>query len=101
MAYEVVLTDRAMRDFAAIFDEIDAAHSQTAALWYLGMKAAILSLQKLPKRCPMTPEDQRLHHLLYGRKPNVYRIIYRIVESNRRVDVLHIRHGSRQPFVKV
>jgi toxin ParE1/3/4 len=45
-----------------------------------------------------SPDDARLRHLLYGRKPNVYRIIYAIDEGNRVVTVLHIRHGSRKAF---
>jgi toxin ParE1/3/4 len=37
-----------------------------------------------------------LRHLLYGRKPYVYRVIYRVVERQKQVEVLHIRHGARQ-----
>jgi mRNA-degrading endonuclease RelE of RelBE toxin-antitoxin system len=36
--------------------------------------------------------------LLYGRKPNVYRIIYAIDERNSVVAVLHIRHGAHKAF---
>jgi toxin ParE1/3/4 len=96
MTYSVVLAERAMRDLAALFDEIDGAHSQAAARWYKGMKAVILSLEKMPGRCPAAPENARLRHLLYGRRPNLYRVLYRIVEKERRVEVLHIRHSRRQ-----
>jgi mRNA-degrading endonuclease RelE of RelBE toxin-antitoxin system len=34
--------------------------------------------------------------LLYGHKPHIYRIIYRVVERHKRVDVVHIRHGARR-----
>jgi len=27
-----------------------------------------------------------------------YRVIYRVVEKQKQVDVLHIRHGARQEF---
>jgi len=40
----------------------------------------------------------RLRHLLYGHKPHVYRLIYRIVEKPKRVEVLHIRHGAMNKF---
>ena len=43
----------------------------------------------------MIPEDGRLRHLLYGRKPNVYRVIYEINKQDQVVTVLHIRHGRR------
>jgi mRNA-degrading endonuclease RelE of RelBE toxin-antitoxin system len=36
--------------------------------------------------------------LLFGKKPNVYRVIFSIEESARVVRVVHIRHGARQPL---
>jgi len=44
------------------------------------------------------PEDRDLRQLLYGNKPHIYRVIYRILENQKHVDVLHIRHGARQNF---
>jgi plasmid stabilization system protein ParE len=96
MAYLVRLSARAERDFASLYEEIDAEHSDAALEWYRGLKEAILSLSEHPKRCPRTPEDARLRHLLYGNQPHVYRVIYRIHEKQSRVDVLHIRHGARR-----
>jgi hypothetical protein len=45
------------------------------------------------------PEDSRLRHLLHGRKPNLYRVIYAIDDEREVVTVLHIRHGRRDAFV--
>lgn len=78
--------------------EIDAGESQAALRWYRGLKEAVLSLRDSPNRCPHTPEGRHLRHLLYGNKPHVYRVIFRVVERQKRVDVLHIRHGARRPF---
>ena len=61
-----------------------------------GLKQAILSLEQNPNRNPATPESDRLRHLLYGNKPHVYRVIYRVLEKQKQVQVLHIRHGARQ-----
>ena len=96
MAYDINITARAERDFAGLFDEIHAGYSETAWTWYRGLKDAILSLEKLPNRCPATPENPQLRHLLYGRKPGVYRVIYRVLEKQKHVEVLHIRHGARR-----
>lgn len=98
MAYLVSITARAERDLLALYNEINAEQSNHAAKWYAGMKKAVLSLERLPHRCPATPERADLRHLLYGRKPNVYRIVYRIVETRKRVEVLHNRHGARRPI---
>jgi prevent-host-death family protein len=48
--------------------------------------------------CPGTPENKRLRHLLYGQKPHLYRVTYRVGTRRRQVDVLHIRQGARRKF---
>ncbi len=98
MACLVNLTLRAERDLALIFHAINAGHSEAALKWYRGLKKAILGLEEQPNRCPETPENAKLRHLLYGHKPHIYRVIYRVAEKSKQVDVLHIRHGSRQRF---
>jgi plasmid stabilization system protein ParE len=80
MAYRVNVTARAERDLALIFDAINAEHSEAALKWYRGLKEAILSLEQQPNRCPETPENSKLRHLLYGHKPHIYRLIYRVIE---------------------
>jgi toxin ParE1/3/4 len=98
MIYNVILARRVERDFAILFDNINAAESQSAARWYKGLKRAILSLERMPARCPVTNENPHFRHLFYGRRPNVYRALFRIMEKKARVEVLHIRHGGRRPF---
>ena len=98
MAHLVNVTARAERDLALLFHEISAEHSDAALKWYRGLKESILSLEEHPNRCPETPENAKLRHLLYGHKPHIYRVIYRVTEKHKQVDVLHIRHGTRQRF---
>jgi toxin ParE1/3/4 len=89
---------RAQRDLAGIYGSINAQTSDAALIWYAGLRKAIRSLRSNPNRCPATPENKDLRHLLYGSKPYIYRVIYRIKESQKEVDILHIRHGARQEF---
>jgi len=98
MEYRVKIMPRAERDLSGIYDWIGAHSSDAALTWYRGLKDAIRTLRNSPNRCPVTPEDRHLRHLLYGSKPHVYRVIYRILEKQKRVDVLHIRHAARQEF---
>jgi len=98
MAYLVNISTRAQRDLAQIYKRIDADDSDAALKWYRGFKQAILRLEEQPNRCPVTPENDKLRHLLYGNKPRVFRAIYRVAEKQKQVDVLHIRHGARQAF---
>ena len=94
MEYVVELTIRAQRDLERLYEDIDALSSKAARRWYFGLYEQILSLENLPYRCAVTPENKKLRHLLYGRGHNAYRVIYRIAWT--KVQVLHIRHGARQ-----
>jgi plasmid stabilization system protein ParE len=96
MAYLVNITVRAERDFVSLHEELHAGDSKAAKRWYSGLKEAVLTLERLPNRCPTTPENPQLRQLLYGRKPHVYRVIYRVLNVEKRVDILHIRHGARR-----
>jgi toxin ParE1/3/4 len=96
MEYTVNLTARAERDLAKLYEDTNAEHSEAARKWYLGLKKEILSLETLPLRCPVTPENASLRHLLSGHGHNTYRVIYRV--TGKQVDVLHIRHGARRQF---
>jgi len=98
VVYVVSIAPRAERDLANLYEYIDAERSHTALNWYLGLSRAILSLENHPKRCAVTPESPELRHLLYGRKPRVYRVIFRILEKQNKVEILHIRHGRQEEF---
>lgn len=95
MAYRVKIMPRAQRDLALIFTYIHAASSPAAVDWYWGLKDTIGTLRNHPGRCPVTPENGSLRHLLYGKRPHVYRVIFRIAESRKAVEVLTIHHGAR------
>lgn len=95
MAYRVDITERAERDLESIYSTIGADDSPQAAAWFNGLERAILSLDEHPSRGALIPEGSGLRHLLYGRKPHVYRIIYAVDGRDSRVTVLHIRHGAR------
>ncbi|MGA3159847.1 MAG: type II toxin-antitoxin system RelE/ParE family toxin [Terracidiphilus sp.] len=98
MAYLIDITDRAERDLDSVFEEIHASDSEAALKWYKGLYEAILTLERLPHRCPSTRENRQFRHLLYGHKPHVYRVIYRILDKQKLVEVLHVRHGARREF---
>ncbi|HEY3974481.1 MAG TPA: type II toxin-antitoxin system RelE/ParE family toxin [Candidatus Sulfotelmatobacter sp.] len=98
MAYLVRIAARAERDLVGIYEYIRAGESSAALRWYEGLRQAILTLAEHPNRCPVTPESKQFRHLLYGNKPHVYRVIYRILEKPKRVAIVHIRHGARRRF---
>jgi toxin ParE1/3/4 len=96
MPYLVNITTRAERDLAHLYEEINAENSHAAQKCYRGLKKAILALENRPNRCPFTRKRDNLRHLLYGRKPHIYRVIFRVLQKHKQVEILHIRHGARR-----
>jgi toxin ParE1/3/4 len=98
MAYLVKIMPRAERDLTEIYAAIGAEDSDAAFRWFRNLELAIFTLEEFPNRCPVTPESKHLRHLLYGNKPHVYRIIYRVLEQRKEVEILTIRHGAMDKF---
>jgi len=98
MGYVINITSRAERDLADLYTEINGERSDAARKWYRGLKDAILSLEEQPNRCPVTSESGQLRHLLCGHRRHIYRVIYRVLEKQQCVHILHIRHGARRKF---
>ncbi|HKB99034.1 MAG TPA: type II toxin-antitoxin system RelE/ParE family toxin [Terriglobales bacterium] len=100
MTYLVEFTSRAVRDLEILYIEKNAAESYTAARWYNNLELAVYALALHPQRCPVAPETRsvkrKLRHLLYGKRPHVYRVIYEVDEKWRAVLVLAVRHGARR-----
>ncbi len=66
-----------------------------ATRWYDGITEAILSLDTMPRRCPVIPEKDSFkielrHHLFHS-----HRIIFYIDEEVGTVHVLRVYHGAR------
>ena len=98
MAYSVEFSRRAERDLGQIFASIHAADSRAAAYWVDGLQSHIEKLATLPDRGTLTRYDSKLRFLLYGNKPHIYRILYRVDHQSKRVEIVHIRHGARAPL---
>jgi toxin ParE1/3/4 len=99
MKYLVRLTGRALQDMEAIYNFVEGEASQQAFTWFNRLAKAIYTLERFPDRGPVITENKKLRHLLFGKKPHIYRIIYAVDERNHVVNVLHIRHGVRAAFL--
>ena len=101
MTFRVETTIEAEQDADDILAWLLSEHAgETGMRWFVALRDAIASLAEFPARCPLAPENEvfpfEVRHLLYGRKPHVYRILFTIEDET--VYVLHIRHGRRQPL---
>ena len=82
----------------AIYEFIHAEASENGFAWFNDLAREIYSLERFPERGAVIPESKKLRHLLFGKKPSTYRIIYALDKRNYVVSVLHIRHGARAPL---
>ena len=103
MAFRVKTTTKAKRDLDDILTRLLSREAGEAGLRLVSRThRAVATLADSPQCCALTPENAvfpfEVRHLLYGRKPHVYRIIFTIEDNT--VSVLHIRHGRRQPIAK-
>ena len=98
MKYQVDITDQADGEAEEAYLWILERSPEGAARWWNGLEAAILSLEDMPTRCPLAPEneefEEEIRELLHGKRQHRYRILFAIREQ--RVVVLHIRHGARE-----
>ncbi len=95
MEYLVRLTFRALRDLESIYEFIQADNSNAAFAWFNDLAKTIETLERHPERGSAVAESKSHRQLLFGEKPDVYRIIYSIDKRKAFVNVLHIRHGAR------
>jgi plasmid stabilization system protein ParE len=98
MKYQVVVTDQADTEAEGAYLWILERSPDGAAQWWNGLEVAILSLERMPTRCPFAPEndvfDEEIRQLLYGKRQHRYRILFTVREQT--VVILHIRHGVRE-----
>jgi len=95
MRYLVRLTERALRDVTSIYEYVELTCLESAFAWFNDLEEAVYSLERYPERGRVIPENKKLGHLLFGKRPTVYRIIYAVHKRRLVVNILHIRHGAR------
>lgn len=95
MRYRVEFADQAKSDLFEIYLWIAEDSAVDAARWVVTLESKILGLDVSPERCVIAPENEEIEEsevrqLLVDR----YRVLFIVRE--RKVFVLHIRHGSRR-----
>jgi len=99
MPYRVEIARNAEAELEELYLWVVARAPHQGAKWFNGLERAVLSLDLLPKRCPVAQESMDSDHpvpvLSYGRKPHAYRIFFTVDDDYQRVRVVHIRRGAR------
>lgn len=93
ITYSVEITPAAERDVEEIWTYISADSPGNATAFILRLEEQIATLEHVPERCSLIPENELLgtsyRQLLFG----AYRTIFRL--TGKSVYVLRIIHGAR------
>jgi toxin ParE1/3/4 len=101
MTYRIVVTARARADAIVSFRWIAERSPDAATRWSAGLQKAITKLGQFPDRNPVAEEESEqvgitLRQMLYGRRPNVYRILYPVEGDT--INLHYIRHSAQGPI---
>ncbi len=97
--YNINFAPTAAADLAETLTSLEAEAPQEVREWYATIKPHIKTLERLPKRCPLSAENklwgnEPIRQLLFMGYPSKYRILFTINEQQ--VQILNIRHGARR-----
>jgi plasmid stabilization system protein ParE len=98
LAFHVDITEPALSDAEDYVYYIRDVRKEPEAAerWFRGLVQAIYSLEDLPERCPLIPEQDEfsfeIRHLIYFS----HRIIFGVEPDKKRVVIYRVYHGSRQ-----
>ena len=89
----VHLLPEAIVDLETIGDYIAQDNPRRAVTFIQELRDKCLSLADMPLAFPVVPRYERygIRHRVYGN----YQIFYRVIESDDRIDVVHILHSAR------
>ncbi|MEN1679694.1 MAG: type II toxin-antitoxin system RelE/ParE family toxin [Planctomycetota bacterium] len=97
--YRVTISDEALEGVERYLDYIEeqSGTSRVAARWWEKALAGIFSLETMPHRCPLAPEDEFAERTIRVLIVDKFLFLYTIDEEDSVVRVLDCRHGSQQP----
>ena len=98
LAFNIDITDPALADaetYVRFIRDI-RQEPEAAQRWFRGLVQAIFSLEEMPERCPIIPEQDEfsfeIRHLIYFS----HRIIFRVEAEAKQVVVYRVYHGSQR-----
>ncbi|MBU0988788.1 MAG: type II toxin-antitoxin system RelE/ParE family toxin, partial [Proteobacteria bacterium] len=86
-------TEKASSNLEGIFEYISRDSRLYAARYVRALIAATKRLETMPRSGRVVPEfeDPELREVIYGN----YRIVYRVAETNKDIEILAVVHGAR------
>ncbi len=90
--YTVIIEHPAEEEAERAYLHINEQAPLNAERWWNGLVDAILSLEEMPKRCPLAREDARFDEDIRQLVYKSHRILFTL--RGDRVHILHIRHSA-------
>ena len=98
MKYRVQLQRLARQDLWAVYRRAASCAPATASRWLDRFERTLQTLDERPDRCPLAHESAKVavevRVLLFGRQPNVFRVLFTV--DGDAVRVLRIRRAQRR-----
>ena len=98
--FEVVIHQDAIDDLMRSYTFVQKHAPNTVAKWLKRLQMHVKTLSRNPQRCPIARESKRVflevRELHFGRRPNVFRILFNIDEKTVRVLKI-VRAQRRSP----
>lgn len=105
MKYRIEVSSIAETEADTAFLQISQTTSiEKARHWQANLLKAIESLAQMPRRCPLSRENQyfsqEIRQLIYGEGRRAYRILFTILENEdaSTVRIFHLRHATQLPL---
>ena len=102
MTYQVRVHRIARLDLRDAYEWAHERAPSTVDRWFDRFREAIRSLELHPERCPLAAENRKVslevRELHFGRRPNVFRVIFHIDGND--VRVLRIRRAQRRQLTR-
>ena len=94
---QVIFHARARIDVATTISWLARSNPEAANRWRIGLLRIVENLETNPERYPIADEAADLgldlRQLLYGRRRQVYRVLFTI--DGQKVNVLRVRHAAQ------
>ena len=95
MAYRVLVMPSAHLDLEESFSFIEADSPERARRWLSGVWECIFSLADMPGRFAIIDEAEELGGVIRDVVYHSHRVVYRVVETEKSVEILRVWHGAR------
>ena len=94
--FRVIITPRAADDLADIHEYISKDSEQNAAAMISRILDALELLGDMPHRTIVHPQSPKSKCPVRSIPVRPYIVYFRVIDSERVVQVIHVRHGARE-----